>query len=246
MQLTTLNQVMANNNTSSEFTMTSLDFLNNYINPARLEAGENVHAPNKFHKKIKDELDGEGVWKKIPHPQNGQMYDVCELTHDQLMLVGMRESKHVRKAVLARLKKLEAQNKPQQPMLPQTYLEALEQLVVVERERQVLLLDNQKKDEELVIAAPKVEYYDRVAETTSLLSWNDVAKSFGIGRNTMLRHLRDMQILDMNNRPYQTYLNRNLFEIKLSNRNNLTFSTTYITGKGSEWLHKKLSKGGII
>ncbi|MCS5947910.1 phage antirepressor protein [Klebsiella pneumoniae subsp. pneumoniae] len=37
--------------------MNSLDFLNNIINPARIDAGENPHEPRKFLAKIEDELD---------------------------------------------------------------------------------------------------------------------------------------------------------------------------------------------
>lgn len=41
----------------SEVSMNSLDFLNNIINPARIDAGENPHEPRKFLAKIEDELD---------------------------------------------------------------------------------------------------------------------------------------------------------------------------------------------
>lgn len=39
-----------------EISMSSLDFLNNIINPARAEAGEVPHEPRKFLAKIEDEL----------------------------------------------------------------------------------------------------------------------------------------------------------------------------------------------
>ncbi|WP_223955325.1 hypothetical protein [Aeromonas caviae] len=46
--------------------MTSLDFLNNIINPASVGAGESKHEPRKFLLKVVDELDLDDTGKKIP------------------------------------------------------------------------------------------------------------------------------------------------------------------------------------
>ena len=48
-----------------EISMSSLDFLNNIINPARAEAGEVPHEPRKFLAKIEDELELDGTGKKF-------------------------------------------------------------------------------------------------------------------------------------------------------------------------------------
>lgn len=52
----------------------------------------------------------------------GNAMKVCDLTIDQLMLVGMRESKHARRNIRDKLKELEKQS---QPKIPQTYADAL-------------------------------------------------------------------------------------------------------------------------
>lgn len=51
-----MNELMMNV-ADKDFTMTSLDFLNEIINPARIAAGENPVENSKFLKKVEDELD---------------------------------------------------------------------------------------------------------------------------------------------------------------------------------------------
>lgn len=114
---------------NKDFTMTSLDFLTKIINPARIAAGESPVENSKFLKKVEDELDDLPVPKKIRHEKinNLQTPDqkYYDLTMDQMMLVGMRESKVVRKKVLEKLKELQQQAaKPAFPV-PQTMGEAL-------------------------------------------------------------------------------------------------------------------------
>ena len=56
---------MKNTLATTEITMSSLDFLNDYINPAREEAGESIITKQSFLKKVESELKGElGVVQK--------------------------------------------------------------------------------------------------------------------------------------------------------------------------------------
>ena len=90
-------------------TMSSLDFLKRIINPARAEAGENKHKNSAFFLRACDELELDVTKaKKIAPLGGGPMQNYLMLTEDQLMLVGMRESKAVRKSVLTKLKELTA------------------------------------------------------------------------------------------------------------------------------------------
>ncbi|HCT8042938.1 phage antirepressor [Pseudomonas aeruginosa] len=89
-------------------TMTSID-LRDIINEARAAANEPRVRNDQFIARVQDELGDElGVCKKIAHPQSGVLMECYELTLDQCMLVGMRESKGVRRSVLERLKALRA------------------------------------------------------------------------------------------------------------------------------------------
>lgn len=92
-----------------ETTMSSLDFLNNIINPAREAAGENPIRNLDFVNRLKDELDlKDENFVLIETGTRGRNPLSTTLDYDQMMLVGMRESKAVRKVVLARIKELEA------------------------------------------------------------------------------------------------------------------------------------------
>ncbi len=101
--------------TTTEIKMTSLDFLNNYINPAREEAGQSPHARYAtFLEKVEDEIDDLPMSEKVTPIGGGKRMTVYLLNHDQLMLIGMRESKAVRKSVLVKLKGL----LNQRPVMP--------------------------------------------------------------------------------------------------------------------------------
>lgn len=97
----------------NEITMSSLDFLNNFVNPARKEMGENPTEYRHFLKRVEDELDDLGSGKIFFSEEiNNLGFRVkrekkyYDLTYDQMLLVGMRESKSVRRSVLEKLKEL--------------------------------------------------------------------------------------------------------------------------------------------
>ncbi len=86
-----------------EPTMSSRELLE-VINAARIEHGESVVANRHFNARIESELEGELPPRKtFTHPSNGSRLTYYELNQDQCMLVGMRESKAVRRNVLAKL-----------------------------------------------------------------------------------------------------------------------------------------------
>lgn len=88
-------------------TMSSVD-LRDLVNDARTRAGESKVRNDQFIIRVEDELSGElGVCSFIAHPQSGVMMASYDLTLDQCTLVGMRESKAVRRTVLQKIKDLE-------------------------------------------------------------------------------------------------------------------------------------------
>ncbi|EFN0229121.1 hypothetical protein J5218_000749 [Escherichia coli] len=86
--------------------MSSYDFLTKVINPARVEAGEKPVRNNDFVSRIEGELDGQNVAYEI-FVSFGQDVKSYTLNTDQLLLVGMRESKAVRRKVLAYIRQKE-------------------------------------------------------------------------------------------------------------------------------------------
>lgn len=108
--------------------MSSLDFLNNVINPARVFAGESALRNTEMVRKIQDELDlTVADFLQATPESGGTPQNYIMLTFDQMMLVGMRESKQVRKNVVERLKRMKTVDRPH-PILPQDYASALRAL----------------------------------------------------------------------------------------------------------------------
>ncbi len=93
----------------SEWRISSLELLE-LINQIRVAEGLNKLAPNRLNTKIKDELEGENLyWHKMRININQQLtkdVEVCELTGDQALRVGMREFKRVRAKVVERIQQL--------------------------------------------------------------------------------------------------------------------------------------------
>lgn len=118
--------------TTTQKTMSSIELLD-LINESRIEYGEPEIRRNKLNEKIEDELEGDNYTKSVVRNLNNTESVVYHLTIDQCTLIGMRESKSVRRKVLAKLKELEAPK-------PMTQLEVLAGLTnaMVEQERRQL------------------------------------------------------------------------------------------------------------
>jgi phage antirepressor YoqD-like protein len=153
----------------------SLDFMD-MINSFREEAGEKAHEPRKFIAKVEDEID-DLTGKKFRLNNNQTETAYYELTKDQMMLVGMRESKVVRRRVLDVLNGLSERTVP---AIPQTYAEALQ-----------LAADQAKKLEE---QAPKVEYHDKVLATDNGLTTTEIAAELGMSAISLNKALQDMKV----------------------------------------------------
>ena len=122
--------------TVSDQTMSSID-LRSIINEARQAHGESVVRNDDMVKRIEDELYGElGGCKTFAHPQSGASMRYYDLTIDQCLLVGMRESKSVRRSVLGKVKNLESQR---EQIVPTTYIEALQALIESEKQKQLAI-----------------------------------------------------------------------------------------------------------
>lgn len=150
------------------------------------------------------------------------------------MLSKCAKGKEIRKYFIECEKKLKEVTRT-----PQTYLEALKALVASEEERQLL-----KEQTELM--KPKADFYDAVANTESLTSFADTAKLLdkGIGRNKLMKLLREKKILQKDNIPYQTYVDRGYFKVVescyMANENKVVSYTTYVKQKGIDYIRKLL------
>ena len=97
---------------------------------------------------------------------------------------------------------------------------------------------------------PKVDFYNRVADTTDTYDMLTAAKLLncpGIGRTYLYAYLRSRSLLTEKNLPLQRYINEGLFKVKL--RDGETFSdevkteaVMFVTKKGLEYIGNLLKR----
>ena len=96
-----------------------------------------------------------------------------------------------------------------QHKLPQTYKEALIELIAQVEENEKLQIENTE-------LKPKGEFYDAVAGSDTLIDMNQVSKTLnikGLGRNKLFEFLRSQKILMNDNQPYQQYVDKGYFKL---------------------------------
>ena len=217
------------------------------VNEARKLCGEPEVRNNKFIKKILDELEGEDGYTKsatVP-PGGGTPMVVITMTYKQALRVAARESKAVRRSLIDKLEELQQANSPA-PSIPQTLPDALR--LAAELAEQKMQLEQQ-----LVAAAPKVDFADRVSAANGILIGN-FAKVVGLKQNALFSWLRQNGILmafgARKNVPRQQYINAGYFTVKevvLDDENGYQIRLTpQLTGKGQQWLTRKLLDAGLL
>lgn len=220
------------------------------VNEARKLCGEPAVRNNKFIEKILDELDGEdGYTKSATVPQGGGTpMVVITMTYKQALRVAARESKAVRRALIDKLEELQHQADQPSPVpaIPQSLPEALRLAADLAEQKQQL-------EQQLTLAAPKVDFAERVSNANGILIGN-FAKVVGLKQNFLFGWLRDNGILisvgSRRNVPKQQYIDQGYFSVResvIESENNSRIAlTTHITGKGQQWLTRKLLEAKIL
>ena len=93
---------------------------------------------------------------------------------------------------------------------------------------------------QLTVQAPKIEVYNQFIDNTGLHSIGEVANTLSIGRNTLFKKLRELNVFQKSNRPYQYFIDKKYFEVKEFTNNNVVKAQTYATPKGMEYIKNKL------
>ncbi len=93
---------------------------------------------------------------------------------------------------------------------------------------------------------PKATAFDVFIGADDCISLNKVAKSIGIGRNKMMRNLRNSKILfkeGLDNIPYQRYVDNGYFRVKQTLlQDGMVHTVTKVTPRGAEYIRKHISK----
>ncbi|EIC2486289.1 phage antirepressor KilAC domain-containing protein [Escherichia coli] len=144
--------------------------------------------------------------------------------------------------------------KEQQPVaIPQTLPEALRLAAELVEQKQLLEQKAHQLNQQLVAAAPKVDFADRVSGAKGILIGN-FAKVVGLKQNALFVWLRENGILiasgGRKNVPFQQYINAGYFTVKevvLDDEDGYQIRLTpQLTGKGQQWLTRKLLDAGLL
>lgn len=222
--------------------ITSLELLKQ-INLFRGQEGNRTQLKHSdLLKVIRDEFEEEMGLGKISytlykHPQNGQEYPMFELTLSQAKQVLVRESKFVRKAVIYYIEKLENALMNNQPKLPQTYKEALKELLVQVEENERLQIEN--KD-----MKPKAEYFDEIVDRNGLTNFRDTAKLLGVSEKALIFLLIDKKYIYRDQKgklkPIAKYVG-NYLELKEWAKGEKAGTQTLVTAKGRDYFLKLIN-----
>ncbi|MCO8840815.1 Rha family transcriptional regulator, partial [Clostridioides difficile] len=97
---------------------------------------------------------------------------------------------------VTKFEEMERELKEQQPKLPTTYKEALQQLLIEVEEKEQLQLENQEKDKVIQLQQPKVLFADSVASSDNSILIGELAKllrqnGIDTGQNRLFDWLRN-------------------------------------------------------
>mgnify|MGYP002651944437 FL=1 len=170
--------------------------------------------------------------------QNGTESVVYELTIEQCTLIGMRESKGVRRTVLEKLKQLE--NHIQLP----NFTDPAEAAIAWANEykaKQALAI-------ELKAAEPKINHYDKVVERKNLLNATQVGEKLdGMSAIILNRHLAELGVYNKSvkrGKVFSTwFIQKGYGEMKQSDAG---FDQALFTQKGQAWVIEQLTSEGVV
>lgn len=215
--------------TLAQPTMSSIELLA-LINQARAAFNEPEGRRNQFNARVEDELEGTHYKKTVVTNENGTESVVFKLSQDQCMLVSMRESKAVRRWVLDKLKAMG---------VPQTMAQAL-RLAADQAEK------IEQQQAQLALAAPKVNFFDKVVERTTLMTATQVAQKLGMSAIKLNKHLDELGIYAMGVKRARVFkqwvIDKGLGELK---QTELGYSQPLFTTAGEAWIVERLTSEGV-
>ncbi len=178
-----------------------------------------------------------GGYQPIPytHPQNGQIYYEYFLNKRDTYILVAQFSPEFTAAVIDRWQELENQQNPT-ALLPQNYLQALEQLVASEKEKQALALENKAMK-------PKADFVDLYVDIGTTKSLRETAKILNMPEKAMIAALeRDKALYRQSGNLilYSDKQSRGLFTVKTGTaEHGHNFTQTRVTSKGIQWIAQR-------
>lgn len=168
---------------------------------------------------------------------NGKENPCYRFKKREACLMAMSYSYELQAIVFDRMTELETQcSKPQ---IPTTYLDALKALVESEEAKQLA-------HKQLEIQAPKVDFYDRIADVGNLMTAGVVGKKIGMSAQALNTNLDNFKVYNKRQKGRvfnQWFIGKGYGEIKKTNNG---FNSSKFTNKGEQWVVEKLVSEGII
>ncbi len=113
--------------------------------------------------------------------------------------------------------------------------------MALESEQQKLVLQTQ-----LELQAPKVQYFDRVADVGNLMTASTVGKKLGMSAQVLNKHLKPLKVYDLRQAGKvfaQWFIDKGFGEVKKTSNG---YNTSKFTNKGEQWIVEKLTSGGVV
>lgn len=212
--------------------------LSTAVNPT-MSSREIAELTGKEHKNVKrdienmladlkeDALTFERIYLDSMNRQQNEY--VLDREHTECLVTGYNAM--LRMKVIKRLHELEGN---QHPALPQTLPEALRLAADLAEEKQ-------KLENQLAIAAPKIQFVDSYVNATGSLGFRETCKLLHVKENAFRKFLLDHEIMYLlagKLTPYAQHINAGRFTIKTGeNQNNgHAFTQNKFTPKGIQWI----------
>ncbi len=214
------------------------------VNEERTKNGETAVRHNDFLSRCRDELDDTNYETFViaPPERGGRPITAIRMTQDQCKLVAMRESKSVRRHVLARLKELEAKQQQNLLVLP-NFTDPAEAAIAWATEYKA----KQLALKQLEVAKPKVSHYDNYVESSSLKTVTNAAKEMKLTSNVLWDWLRKEGHAFKNEKKNiwtKGFIEKGYGEMKQFTRKDNGYSGTqpYLTSTGDLFIKQNFTK----
>lgn len=220
-----------------------VDYINSHREKLAIESGSCTDYAelrhSDFMRKCLDVL-GEGVRNfsdTLRNEQNGQTYGIYRFPKREACLMAMSYSYELQAIVYDRWQELESGQTFQVPTTLSGALRlAAEQAEVIEQQ-----------SAQLAIAAPKVEFFDKVVERGTLMTATQVGQKLGLSAVTLNKHLDSFDVYSKGVKRGRVFkqwvIDKAYGELK---QTELGFSQPLFTTAGEAWIVEKLTGEGVI